>query len=278
MYHYIRNNANFKALNLNHFRNQLQHLCNKYKIISLKELIKNKSFRNTCVLTFDDGLKDGLVNALPILEEFNLKATFFIPTKILVTEKLLSVQKRHLILAKLGAEKFVKEFNKLSEDIFHIERTGKTNGYDDDLTSNLKWVLDNMDQLKSTIYLNKIFNKYFDEKREFKKIYLTKRDINKLDIAGMEIGVHGHEHLHFANVSFNEMQSDILKSVEIFKENFDSKDLVISYPFGSYSLFTLRLCHKLGFMAGVTTIKKDNTSADNPLELGRYDCIDNEKF
>jgi len=60
MYHYIRDNTKFKAFSVEEFRTQIEYLKEQYKIISIKELIANKPNENTCVLTFDDGLKDGI--------------------------------------------------------------------------------------------------------------------------------------------------------------------------------------------------------------------------
>ena len=120
MYHYVRDGGNFKAFSTEKFRKQIQYLKERFRIISLQELVEEKPKDRTCVLTFDDGIKDGFTNAFPILEEFGIKASFLIPTKILEEKKLLAVQKRHLLLAKLGTERFVKEFNAIVDKIFQI--------------------------------------------------------------------------------------------------------------------------------------------------------------
>ena len=71
---------------------------------------------------------------------------------------------------ELGTEKFVQEFNSLVDEIFQVRKEGQKNNYEDELTSNLKYVLDNMDQDVSKKILNKIFSEYFDEEEEFSKI------------------------------------------------------------------------------------------------------------
>jgi len=274
MYHYIRDDTNFKAFSTDEFREQVKYVMNKYRIISIKELIEKKPKDNTCVLTFDDGLKDGLINVLPILEELGVKGTFFIPTKILTSKLILEVQKRHLLLAKLGTNKFVQEFNSLVDDIFQVRKEGAKNDYDNELTSNLKYVLDNMDQDTSKKILNKIFGEYFEEEEEFSKIYLNKKEINTLHSKDMEICSHSHEHFWLGNLYFKDMEPDLKNSVEVFTEIFGRHPLFLSYPFGSFNLFTKRVAKKLGFKACVTVAKKKNTDLKNPFELSRYDCID----
>ena len=101
---------------------------------------------------------------------------------------------------------------------------------------------------KAEVYLDSIFNKYFNEQEEFDKIYLSKEDIDELKKVGMEIGLHGHNHLYLGKISFEEALKDLTKSVKIFKYNFPTEILIISYPFGDYNLFTKRIVKKLGCM------------------------------
>ena len=163
LYHYVRDNTKMKAFSTKEFRQQLEYLSKKNKIIALGELIEKKPNGKTCVLTFDDGIKDGYKTVLPILEEFGFKANFFLPTSILETKKILAAQKRHLLLSKIGAKRFAKEFNALVPELFKVKEEGKKEGYplDEELTSNLKYMLDNAPDGKKTV--GKIFARHFDE-------------------------------------------------------------------------------------------------------------------
>lgn len=274
MYHYVRDNTSFNAFSTKEFRDQIKYLQTKYKIISIQELINTKPTENTCVLTFDDGIKDCITNALPILKELGAKATFFISTKTLTEKSLLPTQKRHILLAKLGTEAFVKEFNEIADEVFHITKDGAKNCYDDELTSNAKYVLDYMDQKKAKIILDQIFQNHFNEQEEFDKMYLSKEDILELKKQGMEIGSHGHGHLRLGNLYYQDMEKDLIKSLEIFQNNLNFHPNIISYPFGNYSIFTKRLAKKLGFQAGITIKKEFNQHLNDPFELNRFDCID----
>ncbi|MBN1941098.1 MAG: polysaccharide deacetylase family protein [Candidatus Diapherotrites archaeon] len=274
VYHYVRDKTNFKAFTTSQFREQVSYLSKNYRIIGLSELIEQKPRDKTCVITFDDGIKDGFTNALPILEEHNAKATFFIPGGILTEKKVLNAQKRHLLLAKLGTEKFVEEFNSSAESIFRVREESKKQGYqfDDALTSNLKYMLDNMDNPETV--LTKIFGKYFNEEEEFEKIYLNKQEMKKMQGRNMEFGCHGYNHIWLGKLYFKDMKSDIEKGLAVFQENFPDQIKTISYPFGSYSPLTVRLAKELGFKAGLTIEKRINENTENMLELGRFDCVD----
>ena len=64
------------------FNNQMKFLKKNYNIISLSSVnqyLKNHKIpRNSIAITFDDGYQDNLINAIPILEEYNIPATFFV--------------------------------------------------------------------------------------------------------------------------------------------------------------------------------------------------------
>ncbi len=63
------------------FEKQLNYLAKKgYKSYTLSEIMKQKNSltQKSVVLTFDDGYKDNLTKALPILKKYGFKATIFV--------------------------------------------------------------------------------------------------------------------------------------------------------------------------------------------------------
>lgn len=85
LYHRVDSLSN-DPLNLavtpEHFDEQLAMLKNKFEIISVLELverIKEKKIKGTeLCITFDDGFRDNLTHALPILEKHQVPATIFV--------------------------------------------------------------------------------------------------------------------------------------------------------------------------------------------------------
>lgn len=261
MYHYIRDNSNFKAFTMNQFKNQIQQLIDKdYRFITIKEFVMEMPTDKTCCITFDDGIKDGITNALPILEEFNVTATFFVPMKIFVINELFNAQKSHLLISKLGEDTFINEMNSLISEKYSINH------------DNYKYIIGHIDNVLHEFVLNKIFTKYFNEKEEFDKIYLNRADINTLLSHGMEIGTHGFSHCYLGDMDYNDMKNEIKLSYGICDELFETP-ISISYPYGSYNLLVENVAKSVGYKVGVSIIKKYNTTTDL-FTLNRYDCND----
>jgi len=84
MYHSIANNPNDPySVTTAMFKMQINYLLkNKYDIISLQKLVsglkKGNSMKNKIVITFDDGYKNFITNAFPILKEYKIPATVFL--------------------------------------------------------------------------------------------------------------------------------------------------------------------------------------------------------
>lgn len=103
MYHYIRyvyepNDKSGFMLSVTpeHFEKQVQYLKEKgYTTISPQQLYDNL-FHNTplpskpVMLTFDDGYQDFYIEALRIIEKYNIKVTVFIPTDRINTPNYMS--------------------------------------------------------------------------------------------------------------------------------------------------------------------------------------------
>jgi len=82
IYHYVReikrsNYPKIKGLEIEGFKRQLNYLEKHYNIINPKDLINNTESKlrgNSCLLTFDDGLKDHIDYVLDELNKRKIKA------------------------------------------------------------------------------------------------------------------------------------------------------------------------------------------------------------
>ena len=76
MYHSISNNKSSLSVSVDKFYKQMKLMNNLgYETINFNQIdtVKGKQF----IITFDDGYEDNFLNALPILNRFNFKATCF---------------------------------------------------------------------------------------------------------------------------------------------------------------------------------------------------------
>jgi len=246
----------------------------KYRFVTVEELLTKKPSEPTCCLTFDDGIKDGITTVLPILQEYDIPASFFVPMQLLVSKEMFPVQKRHLLFSKLGDARFINEFNEIVDELFKVEKLDIASNYDNEIVASFKYILDNMDKNICEYTINYIFNKYFDEREEFNKIYLNKQDLHHLHDSGMEIGTHGFSHCYLGKLYFADMKKDIELSARVYENEFGCLPFVLSYPMGSYNFFVKKMAKKVGYQVGLTTRKNRNFIDTNPFEMNRYDCID----
>ena len=113
MYHYTRDIVHsrypqIKGLDTNLFRQQIEYMKNNFNIVTMEQVIdavegKSELSEKALLLTFDDGYIDNYTFAFPILEEFGIQGSFFIPGKTFTTHQLLDVNKIHYILASAGS-------------------------------------------------------------------------------------------------------------------------------------------------------------------------------
>ena len=88
MFHRILNNLsdeeinNGLAIQKNNFKQIIDFISKNYKIVTLDYFLKNinKSTDFLVCVTFDDGYKDNIKNALPILEKYNVPFTIYFST------------------------------------------------------------------------------------------------------------------------------------------------------------------------------------------------------
>lgn len=90
-------------LTISEFRDCMQWISDRFSFLSLDDVLNGA--RHGVLLTFDDGLLNNLVNALPVLEEFNAPAIIFTSSQHIINPKdhLWFMEQRKLeLFARLG--------------------------------------------------------------------------------------------------------------------------------------------------------------------------------
>lgn len=92
MYHYTRDLKHsrypeIKGLDKELFKNQIEFMKNSFNVVTMEQVLESiqgdiqRLPENALLLTFDDGYVDNYTVAYPILEEYGLQGSFFIPGK-----------------------------------------------------------------------------------------------------------------------------------------------------------------------------------------------------
>lgn len=299
MYHYTRDLRHsrypeIKGLDISLFRQQIEFMKEKFNVVTMEQVMdategKIELPEKALLLTFDDGYLDNYLFAFPILEEFGVQGSFFIPGKTFTTHQLLDVNKIHYILASADIEELVKDVKKEmdyyrgqeydfapTEELFH--EYAIANRFDSKETIFVKRMLQTVlpENLRNTISSN-LFEKYVGvtEEQLAYELYMTEEQIRTMKRHGMFIGVHGYDHYWLGDLPKDQMHQDIAKALEVMDEFIDRKHWVMNYPYGSYNKDVLDYITKQGACIGLTTdTRVADLKRDNVLELPRLDCND----
>src|SRR5207248_4749672 len=104
-------------------------------------------------------------------------------------------------------------------------------------------------------------------------------DLRRCQDAGIEIGIHGDQHLTLSRLTEQEQRAEIERSAAYFSQTFNLDELHFSYPYGAVGTWTdttRSILQSLGFASAVTKIRTIVKPSDLAArwEIPRYDCRD----
>lgn len=279
-HHYIRPDKRYHAITPDQLYAQIKGVQKEYKFISEADL-ENQIEEPTCLLTFDDGLREHYETVFPILRELEVPALFFVPSVILEKRAFTHVQIRHLLMDKISLEGFAEEINKRVKSPF-LKAEGfegvHGNKRDTPLARGLKMTLDYMDVDERNELLEDIAKNYLDLDEEFEKMYLSINQIQEMRRAGMSFGFHGYTHCLLSSLGFDKKLRELEHGTKIFREKLNFTPKSISYPSSGYDPMVIKILYKLGYQYAFTTKRGVNRNLESPYELYRYDCKDEFVF
>lgn len=299
MYHYTRELEHsrypeIKGLDISLFRRQIEFMKNNFNVVTMEQVIdavegKSQLPPKAILLTFDDGYIDNYTYALPVLEEFGVQGSFFIPGKTFTTHQLLDVNKIHYILASADIYRLVEDVKKEmdyyrgreydyapTEELFREYAVASR--FDIKETIFVKRMLQTVlpERLRNRISSN-LFEKYVGvtEEQLAYELYMSEEQIKTMKRHGMFIGVHGYDHYWLGNLSPEQMRQDIAMALDTLDAFIDRKHWVMNFPYGNYNQDVLDYVKSQGACVGLTTeVRIAKIGKDNALELPRLDCND----
>lgn len=269
------------VISTKNFEKQIKYLSKSYNIISTHELaghIKKKiPFpSNSMVITFDDGLKNNFINAFPILQKYNIKATVFLMTDYIDTLKINWLNKFYYFIKKIGLNEFVEGFKREFPAYSNlIERIGQKN-----IIEHIEFILKyKVDDNIRERFIQGLYNKFRIKinKEKIKDLYLSWKEIKKMADAGISFGSHTSTHPVLSILNYEKAKKEVVNSKQNIEVKLNKKINLFAYPYGNKNSFDLNIKKILvnyNFLCAVSTIEGFNNLNSDLYELKRIFIVD----
>jgi len=218
-------------MNLNVFKKQLDYFSSKYKIITLSEAIirsqNNEDLSEYLCITFDDGFSECYTVIFPELKKRNIKATFLLIEDTLNNKDLMWRNKLLYIQNTINdncRKKIINDYmDEYKENCDHTKSLIEI--------SNL-WKMSEKEDKANFFFENSKIGKLKDILFK-EKPYLEDKQIFELLEDNQEIGSHTKSHPFCDHLSPEEINQEIIESVQRLNNRYGVKISVLSYPFGN---------------------------------------------
>lgn len=307
MYHYVHDrrcgtglgepgpHTGVHALSMDAFATQLDRLCESLEPIDWPAFMAatrdgakrpHKSF----LLTFDDGLSDHARNVAPLLESRGLRGTFFVPGTVLTTRSLLTAHAIHLLLSRLGDERFEQELRRTVADAADgaewIRRldgsasatsspAGRAYHYESPVRARLKtWLTFHLPIPLRKRVIGDLFEQHVGSLTQWgSEWYLSWDELAAMQSRGHTIGGHGFAHEPYVRMNQQAQEEDIIQCARTLSKGLGSDTRPFSYPYGSHDESTIEACRRAGFAQAFSTESRWVQTGDDALRLPRVDTI-----
>lgn len=293
-FHYIRHHfdapfASIFGCTPQGFKQALEALALEGTFVSCEEIvaaIENKSSlpEQAIVITFDDGLKEQIDLALPILDQMGIPAIFFVNTQSVVEPVVQNVHKIHLVRSQLSPQKVTEALHEMYEALFVKYDQDEIRlkaidhyKYDQEDAAILKYKMNfilSSDQVEQVI--NKLFLVHFgSEESVHQNLYMTKPQLISLANRGY-LGSHGHTHVPTGLMQDEKKIQEVVLSQSILTNLTASPIKAFSFPYGSMeSAANMEpLLTQAGYKFAFTMERAVNHHLKSPFAFSRIDNND----
>lgn len=256
------------------FDQTLGYIKRKFHIISLHELLfgDNKyAGKPLAALTFDDGYRDFITCAIPVMEKHQLTASMFVVTDCIEENKPTWTFIVDYLFSNSSKMKWDNVRTETLPEKFRNTNWGTEDekiNYCRQFKQYMKWI-----PASTRDSFIKSLEENFSDTAFPRNLMMTWNELRELQQAGFEIGSHSVTHATLATVESDKtVEYELSHSAACIKENIGHTPLVFSYPIGSYNAQVKELTEKAGYRAALAVNKTTyNPGKQDMFEIPRIE-------
>jgi len=261
------------------FRWQMEFLLHYYNKISIEQLVDFISGKISLpkkryfLITFDDGFKNQLEVATPILKEYGISGVFFISTNCVGKSNYMLWTDKIIYLIFTTKKKKVKVTLEREYE-FSLEREQDRERAAKKIRSYLKSAPKEEINRIISILLSQLDDVeiFPSDKHKERYEFLDWSDVINLSKSGMVIGSHTTNHLILSTLSLEESKMEMIKSKEEIEKHLNKPCYYFSYPDGEASDFEQehkKMLKEIGYKCAFSQIIGSNDTTKDLYELKR---------
>ena len=259
----------FPALPTDVFERQMAFVARAYVVLPVEELADRARRgllpRNALAITFDDGYRDNLTHAAPVLTRLGLPATVFVVTDAIGSAEPLWFDRLALAFKQSRATAWTAP----GGEMLPLESTGQRLAALGKALAHFK----RMPNIERRRRVEEVLTALgVTDDRAAKNLMLSWDDVHALMGLGVTIGAHTVSHPILSQLSPQEARAEIEGSWSAVRKNCGRAPRAFAYPNGGAEDYTegvVAAVRETGFTCAVTTRFGVNTAATPPYELRR---------
>jgi peptidoglycan/xylan/chitin deacetylase (PgdA/CDA1 family) len=258
-------------------RKHLTYVRKHYQVVSLHDFITythggDQLPPNALILTFDDGFEDNYAFAVPLLEELQMTASFFVVGKTLEEGREPWHHRLYRLLDSCALQQRPFRYSTpgASQVTYSVHPWSKM-----DLARRLKGDFINLpEEIRDAILAQAEKQMEVEGAVLAAEQYMSQSHLEELQRRGFEIGAHSMHHDELSRLDGTKLRDDLHRCKAVLSNLGTEGPLSFAYPFGTTkAIGTLApsMLEEAGFGCGLTTVEKLNDRKTPLFQLGRIE-------
>lgn len=253
------------------FKDQLIFIKNHYKVLRFEDDWSSVT-EPSVVVTFDDGYADNYHEALPIIEDVGIPATFFVSSGLIEAQQEFWWDAVDYIL--LGNWEFPDKFRFIDET---YGRTWNTGAERDRLVFHKEIIplMINIDVFRREQWLKQLRD-WIEYKEVARDAYRPMSVMELCKFAKSKyvtVGAHTQNHVCLSAISQSRQKEEILKSKQQLEKWINKPVNIFAYPYGGkrhYNRHSINNCKELGFLKAAANFPGQVHRWTDPYQIPRH--------